>query len=344
MDSCRMFKWRKHTGDRVGLFHARHGYFGSSATLLGHHLWVIGGNFGAQSFFVLDLNRKEWESILLSGEQTASFVLHTANLYEDRIYLFGVSTVRGTGETDMDELFVLDPTLKELEIMPTYGGDERPCYNRGHTAEVCESLNVLALFGTPNRPGGTAWGFNKLWLLDLGTNRWRTGKSKGEIPSRRKRHASCIVGTVLFIYNGQYRSGLNDFFMVDLSRKNYLVWHKLELSGREEHGRVCAGIAYVGSGRLLIFGGYANHQNTNDLLVIENIFSPERRCRKVVPYDISSSPSAVVEAYVYSGIPPSEREAPRLVRAHDKVYVVGGNAPDEENYYELSPVALDGRS
>ena len=333
IDTCKAFKWQREYGNVVTPTAGKRRNFGRIAALVGHRLWLSSGIDESKHMFVLDLRRKEWKSIKPSGVKVAHCRFLSANLYKDKIYMCGANLDRfERRDRWVSGVFVFDPVLKQVSFLSTYGSHARPNFIQAHSADVCERLSMLASFG-----GRPERAFNQLRILDFVTKEWTIPKCKGNPPPGRNKHASCISGTVLFIYHGRNNTPYSDFYMIDLSRKNQLVWHNLDMEGAEERGRIGAGMVYVGSGRLLVFGGFVHSGNTSDLLVIENVFSPKRRCRKVDPDHGNSSPSAMTDQYRYTGIPPFKREAPRMARAWNRIYVVGGNADDGVRFHVLSP-------
>ena len=343
MDSCTLFQWETLEGNlqtTANSSNVRRGYFGSSATLIGHYIWVIGGLNGERSFFLLNVISKEWKPMTLAGVSMSKGLLHSASLYQDKIYLFGLEIKNRSRWSDASnvktaELFVLDPVLEELREIRTFGGDQRPYAKQAHSTDICERLGVLALFG-----GAPAQTSNQLWILNLASWTWTVPKAKGQAPSPRERHASCIIDTVLYIYHGQIPHGLmarDGLFMIDLSRQNCLVWKKLDLQGSGVTGRVGPALVYVGSGRLIIFGGHFNNP-TNELFVVDNLFSSQPRGRKVMQQKRRGLDLGVGNRLEYTGLPPGPREAPRMLRAFNKLYVLGGSYHDEFRFYRLHPL------
>ena len=327
MDAGTKFEWETHQGKCIG----GHGQFGCTATLIGSYVWLVGGVGADTEIFVLNLNSKKWEHIQFEEFEFFKFVLHTTSLCEDKLLLFGLQRGSGIGLANCNELVAFDPVLKELQIMPTYGRS-RPRYRHGHSADVCERLRLLALFG-----GYAGTMKSQLWVLDLTTWQWTLLDCKGQVPSPRSKHASSVVGSILFVYHGtsHTRPRPKDLWSVDLSMKNNLVWHRIEVHGADTRQRVGAAMVHFGSSRLLVFGGSCDGAKTDDMLVIESIFSPKPICRTMPKF--SGYPWQLESKYTYFRAAPSPRECPRVLSASNKLYVLGGTAVDKGRYYELRP-------
>ena len=332
METCRAVRWETRIGRRIDSNSGKRGHFGSTATLVGKYIWVIGGDTGMKSIFTLDVTRQIWKSHRIQGF-VASCHLHSACLFQDKLYLYGV-TLRLGALRSSDDVIALDPVLEVLQVIPTFGGNECPTFRQSHTADVCEEMDVMAIFG-----GSTQVGPRQLYLLDFTSMRWSNPKSKGNPPVPRQRHASCMAGTILFIYNGEKPMGgdsWNDLCFCDLSYRKSLVWQHVYLHGRQAPGRIGPALAYVGSGRLIIFGGYVSMNNSSQLFVVDRVFSDNRKCQAVNPSN--ELLPAQTASITCTGSPPSAREYPRLVPTRGKVYVLGGTASDKLNYFELIAV------
>ena len=329
IETCKKFEWRKvdPDGDLPLVTEDR---FGCSATMVGHYLWVIGSYTGSE-FTLLDLKKKAWMNIPGTAKDF-KFMLHSASLHEDTILLYGAEVAVGDDlpNEHVHELVVFDLLLKEVEIIPTYGGNSRPARKESHTADICETENLLVVFGGIPFPSRAQ---DQLYLLDLSSWTWSLPDSKGKPPSLRERHASLMVGSKLFIYSGD-EGGLEtntvpaELYTVDINRNAKLSWQQVVLRGEPKFERIGAGLQYVGNGRAIIFGGYS-FGDTNDLLVVENILSTSPVCHEVVSR--SNSP------YSYAGKSPSAREAPRMVLNQGKLIIIGGSGQDQSSYFELLP-------
>ena len=330
MDTCTTFEWKLQTGTRTGTEEGALGRFGCSATLLGHHIWVIGGFISPRSCYILNVNTRTWEPVHVNNVFTGGLILHSASLFQDKVYLFG-AVLSGTGFRT-DKLWALDVVTRDIEIKSTYGGYARPDGRRAHSTDVCETLGILALFG-----GSPEVTEDQLWILDLFTWQWRRPTCKGQLPSPRAKHSSSMIDSRLYIYNGgKVGRAQNDLYMIDLSRRNHLVWHKLSLNGHIAIGARGAAMAYVGSGRLVIFGGFRLPSNTNDLLVIDNLLSPERTCTKVTSLPSGSASIGAGQGMVCIGPRPRAQESANLVFGHNRAYLFGVRSGGLWDYFELN--------
>lgn len=330
IETCTKFQWRKvDPGGNLPL--ETENRFGCSATLLGHYIWVIGG-YGVAKYSLLDLNQKAWINVPVTAE-AFKFQLHSASLYEDAILLYGakVEVEEEHPRTETRELMIFDLVLKEVEVIPTYGGKSRPNQKEAHTTDICEAEKLLVMFGGRPFPSQA---HNQLYLLDLSSWTWSLPDSKGKAPSLRERHGSLMVGSKLFIYSGD-RKGITgyssrpDLYFVDIKRNEKLLWQQVIIGGDPKFVRIGAGLQYVGNGRAVIFGGYSSLHNSSDLLVVEDILSGSPVCHVVLSQRSS--------LYLCTSEPPSPREAPRIVLSQGKLIIIGGCGRDKSSYYELIP-------
>ena len=323
METSKRFAWKKRR-PQGKILNATQYRFGCSATLLGHYIWVIGGFGLRDSYTLLDLKKQRWIDVPMQHKEN-QMQLHSANLFEDCILLFGVEVESMHLSRQSNELFKLDPVLKEVTVVPTYGGENKPEFRRSHSMELYEPEELLVLFG--GQPYAITTEL-QLYLLDLRSKVWTLPNSKGNAPSLRERHGSCMVGSRLFVYSGDAMTGRNnDLYTVTIARNTTLIWQQVLVDGAGESGRVGAGFKYVGNDRVIIFGGYCDNANSNDVLVIENLTSNSPSCHALL----------LGEEYSYTGDPPVGREAPRIVQVGEKLIILGGSAEDGASYYELSP-------
>ena len=329
MDICKQFSWSRRIpkGDKD----ATNNRFGCTATLLGHFIYVLGGSRQTSSMSLLNLQTNTWSALRVSQPERFEFILHTANLIEDKIVLFGLDPEEGR-PNELADMYILDPLLLEIQVMRTF---PKPRYRQSHSIDLYERRNILVMFGGFPK---TQPGRGQLKLLDLDTRCWFKPLVKGSAPSPRGRHGSCMIGSRLFIYGGDAKdSRNNNVFIVDLAARRSMAWAKIRLEVNPEFGRIGPGFVHVGAGRLLIFGGYCtgNLANSNELFLLEKVGRPQQKCSLVK--DSNGLQETSKDEYAYSGIVPPPRESPCMVLAFDRLYVIGGNANDGCGYYVLEP-------
>ena len=301
--------------------------FGSTATIIGKFLWIIGGPIIDRKISRLDLEQQVWSAVQFPELPTYNLLLHTATLFSDGILIMGVRRIFAftPRNTESPELHVFDPIVNEIRVMPTYG--QRPGFKKSHTMDFVEDRGIMVLFGgLPKAKSKDA----QLFFLDVTSWRWTRPQTKGDSPTRRSRQASSVVGSLLFIYGGDSES--TKLFFLDLASKN-LAWSSVPLPALEPFGRVGPVMCALGRNRLIIYGGYTAGSNSSDLCVIENARS-DKRTFHLVDNGVPASPQA--EYSVIGDLPPG-RECPRAMLYQDRMLVIAGNSRDKSDYFFLHP-------
>lgn len=304
--------------------------FGATCTLVGHYLWVIGGARLRQSYSVLDLREHRWRFVAIEG-RPYRFHLHTANLFEDCLLLFGADIMVGRISVRSTDVVRFDPVLNEVTAIACGGDiDLHPLRKQSHTADVCESEKLLVLFGGIPHPTSP---HRNLYLLDLTSWRWTMPKSKGTAPTQRERHASTLVGSRLFIYGGdrgfQNSHARADLHTVVIRRSGPLVWQAVRIYGNPKLRRIFPGFHYVGNGRIVIFGGFSDNRDTSDFLIIEDVLSNRPVCHVIT--------EARNVEYSWRGELPPPRCQHTIIQSQGVLLVIGGTADDGSSYFELRP-------
>ena len=337
MDTCNVFKWERKAGTRwEGSANIR-GHLGCSITLIGHHIWVLGGIGNSGNMCVLDLTNDTWSklSITLPRDDAITMFSHSANLFEDGIFLYGVQC----NLTESNNLYVLDPVLNEVRLQHTYGGPPREQSNKWRPADICEALDLF-VFCSPSPLDETV-----PVLLDLNTWTWARPRVKAECPLPLLDTSACVVGKMLYVYgrSSDFFEGFRSFmYLLDLQRYhlNDLSWSRVPVDGAGSARRRGAGMVSLGRNRLFIFGGSSREGVTNDILIAEDLASNVVTSRKVVQrWLVHPFPSG--GKVVYSGNLPFPGDWPRLVVAQDKLYVFGCRSYVNWDYYEVTPKFLE---
>lgn len=309
--------------------------YGSRAVLVGHCIYLLGENYPYPSGRVgdvLDLNRKEWrkmESSVTGVEGSFTLLMHSINLVDDRICIYGASNEN----LGLNDIFALDLTTEDITLIPTFGN--RPAFSWEHTADFYEEGRRLLFYGGASRQAPTQL-FDTLRVLDVDRMRWEHIQVKGEKPPAMFRHSSCIAHKTLFIIGGIVqgagrleRANCSNFFLIRLDKCHpFYVWEHVEAQGSSPGVRNAASLVALGGGKLLQFGGSEAGQGRNSLHILENCHSHKRQWHELT---FSSA------NYKISGVLPESREAAPMIITSTKVILFGGSftAVARPGHYEL---------
>ena len=329
MDVAARFKWRQ--VNPKGQLKPTNYRFLCSATLVGQYIWVIGGTHKSfsRTFSLLDLNAQTWSNVVPENNSTYVYKSHTATLFEDSLLIYGVATDSLGTFNRVGEVISFNPLLNEVRVVPTFDNPKMPPYRYEHTAEILEARKLLVVFG-----GIPKVNSRQLYLLDLFSRTWSRPQEKGTIPSFRRKHGSCLVGSRLFVYSGKPgNDGKADIYTVDIIRRDVVHWQHVAVHGDLGCERLGAAIHYVGGGRIFVFGGfeYSIRSNSQELFVLDNITSNLPICRLVRARGSSQF------GFSYTGLTPSARESSKFIGTPNKLILLGGTAYDNSSYFELTP-------
>ncbi|KAG0275451.1 Negative regulator of mitotic exit [Linnemannia exigua] len=222
---------------------------------------------------------------------TASFV-NTGN----DIYIFG-GIVKGSVQRDVH---VIDAQSLHCQMLPV-GGDA-PSAANGHTAVSLGQY--IMYFGGKDAKGKTS---DTLYVFHTGRKEWNKPSIQSLQPAPRHSHATCVIGTVMYVTGGQlsgfYMNDINAFDLKTLNGKNP-VWTMIEPKSSMPPARAghCAA-AY--DGKVYIFGGADDKYYYNDIWC----FEPERKRWEAVP--------------AYGNLPTS-RQGHTCCVIDDVMYIYGG--------------------
>lgn len=332
MDVSARFKWRKvRPGGKPGKLKPTNYRYLCSVTLAGHYIFVIGGfsKIFSRTFSLLNLNTKTWSRVIPRMDLDYVFRSHTVTLFEDSLLIYGSILQRAGRFEPAGEVLSYSTILNEVKVLPTFDVANRPRYKQEHTAEILEPNKLLVVFG-----GLPKADTRQLYLLDLSSWKWSWPQEKGAIPTYRRKHGSCIVGSRLFVYSGKPGSDEKaDIYTVDIVRRDVVHWQHVAVHGDLGPERLGAAMHYVGGGRIFVFGGFeiGIDDDSKDLLVVDHITSNKPICSFV------REKGAIPAKYSYTGPTPSARECSRFVLTSNKLILIGGSAGDGSSYFELSP-------
>ncbi|XP_039753188.1 tip elongation aberrant protein 1-like isoform X1 [Pararge aegeria] len=243
-----------------------------SATLLGGHVYVLGGRGAGgavplRDFWRYCLATGRWERLEARGEPPPSLQEHSATAHGTRLYVFGGEAGALSSETP---LWIYDTESQIWRKLagqagpPARGRGARsgggacgPRGRRGHSAHALRDC-LLVFGGYKDLRGST----NELWAFHYESESWQQVRTSGAGPARH-RHAAALHACRLYVHGGQsdLRACADLWHYDTLSR----VWTqvrtppKLSPSARSGHAGLRAGA------HLYIFGGETNGHPTNEL-------------------------------------------------------------------------------
>ncbi|KAF9431542.1 Negative regulator of mitotic exit, partial [Entomortierella beljakovae] len=217
------------------------------------------------------------------------------------IFIYGGSQ-RGIAKSD---LFVIDSISLQCQAVDAAGADP-PVPKSGHTA-VCVGQYIL-YFGGWNPMTGQC--DDSLHVLHTVRKEWNRPSIHGALPTPRHSHTACNIGTIMYIFGGQYDNYyLDDITAFDMKSITHSPkWDKLEPQTESPPARSghCAGTF---EGRIYIFGGADADYFYNDIWC----FDPRALTWTPIPA---------------SGYLPTGRYGHSCTVADGTMYIFGGYSPD----------------
>jgi N-acetylneuraminic acid mutarotase len=94
-----------------------------------------------------------------------------------------------------------------------------------------------------------------LWLYDIDTRQWSRLEVEGETPPIRMLHSMTNIdeGRVLSVGGIQIERATNDAWVYDYPSN---TWSEIDIEGEKPVERLGQDITYIGSGKVVMFGGY----------------------------------------------------------------------------------------
>ncbi|CAH1638453.1 unnamed protein product [Spodoptera littoralis] len=246
-----------------------------SATLLGGHVYVLGGRGAGgavplRDFWSYSLATGKWEKLECRGDPPPSLQEHSATAHENKLYVFGGEAGALSNETP---LWIYDTetqvwrklpgqsnytsTLRRRSPRDARGAALGPRGRRGHSAHALKDC-LLIYGGYKDLRGST----HELWAFHYESESWHQVRTASPGPARH-RHAAALHDNRLYVHGGQcdLRDCADLWYYDTMSR----VWSqvrtpaKLAPSARSGHAGLRAGA------HLYIFGGETHGHSTNEL-------------------------------------------------------------------------------
>ncbi|XP_069699123.1 uncharacterized protein [Periplaneta americana] len=244
-----------------------------SATLLGGHVYLLGGrngNLPLKDLWRYSLAESRWEQLQPSGERPPCLQEHSAVAYKDSIYVFGgeVGFSAGT-ETPLWVYQVKGNCWRKVRAQK---GVTVPRGRRGHTALVHQGA-MLVYGGYQDLRGSS----NELWGFHFDTESWHllsssssgitggrsssSGGGHGDLPPARHKHSAILHDEAMWVYGGmtdlQERA---DFWRWDTVAK---MWTNIR--AKPGPGALHSHAACKLPSSMLLFGGEREGHPTNEL-------------------------------------------------------------------------------
>ena len=144
-------------------------------------------------------------------------------LYEDKIIWAGSSDASGN-RTEQLNLSMYDLARNEWSNCPTTGFP--PAGLEGFSGDFIQQRKRFVVFGG-KKPRSLCISDVVLTLLDVETKRWIHPVVKGEMPSNRSHHGSCVHKGQIYFYGGigcgRYGDGIR---ILQLSSRDIATWSK----------------------------------------------------------------------------------------------------------------------
>lgn len=237
-----------------------------SATLIGDHLYLLGGrngNLPLKDFWQYNIVTGKWQQLKPSGDRLPCLQEHSTVAYKDNIYVFGgeVSFSAGT-ETP---LWIYDIKHNTWKKIKSKKGVSTPKGRRGHTALVHRG-HMLIYGGYQDLRGSCS----ELWAFHFETESWHLvssippGRSNNAdyYPAARHKHSAVIHDDSMWIYGGMTDLQARcDLWRWDITSSTWTCVKQAKINPGPLHSHSACRLP---SG-MLVFGGETNGQMLNDL-------------------------------------------------------------------------------
>lgn len=231
-----------------------------TTTRVGSSLFIFGGSTAKKAgesgllgdMVVFDLVRMAWETRDVRGKTPKARFMHTAELSEGRLYLFGGSD----GNKSLSDVNVLDVSTM-LWSQPKCGGSIPP----GLQAHSCTLVGdrLFMVGGMTVAMDEAAHSFIKysadVYTLHTATLEWVRLQQRGEQPKARAYHAAAVVGNFLVLLGGWSGQCENLATLSTLDLDGVGTWASVAVPGQPPAGAYGHTVTVLGS-NILTFGGW----------------------------------------------------------------------------------------
>jgi N-acetylneuraminic acid mutarotase len=234
---------------------------GHTATLHGADIYIIGGWNSSNSqttkeIFVLHLNTLAWEKIDPIGEPMVSCNMHSANLHNDKIYVFR----GGDGTNYLNDLHFFDIIKKTWNSVANKGFLPSPRAN--HASAVFDRF--LYIFGGWNGVDR----LNDMFKFAFESGEWEKVWMKGNIPRPRAGMSLNAVthGVMMFGGSGVSSASYNDLYFFDVQSS---TWNECIVEGDIPSARAGHTLTSMTSLQLVLIGGSSGSQYADSWFILD---------------------------------------------------------------------------
>ena len=193
---------------------------GQSSIIIDNYLIIFGGcdleDNCFNDLYFFDLQKRFWEKIICEGEIPSSRQFHTANLYGNKMIIYGGN--KGSDlKNDLYSFDIIKRQWKKLNYKNQLNEGRK-----GHNA-IIDNKGRLFVFG-----GYTSKGYsNDIFIINLLEEKFETINVKGNVPSPRENFIFEFGNNYIYLFGGFHEGGsLNDLYK--FNTENFL-WESIEL-------------------------------------------------------------------------------------------------------------------
>ncbi|CAG9318876.1 unnamed protein product [Blepharisma stoltei] len=234
---------------------------GHTATLYGSEVYVIGGwngnlPYATEDIYVLNLKTMFWEKIIPYGEAMVACNMHSADLYEDKIYVFR----GGDGSNYLNDLHSFDIPRRVWSKIDAHGN--HPSARANHSS--CIHNHHLYIFGGWNGIER----LNDLYVLDLKSLIWSKPRTHGEIPCPRAGMSLNSLNGKIYLFGGSGVSSAcySDLYIFD---PKTLLWSDVHTNQDTPTPRAGHSFTVISCHKLLLFGGSCGNQYPTTYYILD---------------------------------------------------------------------------
>ncbi|KAF1887173.1 hypothetical protein Lal_00040770 [Lupinus albus] len=218
---------------------------GHTASLVGDHMFVIGGRTGPDKIlndvWILDTTQNCWKLLQCGGSVFPPRHRHAAAVMGSNIYVFGGLD----NDTMFSSLYVLDTINLHWKELPVSG--DWPCARHSHAMVASDSQ--IFMFGGYN--GEKALG--DLYSFDVQKGQWQKEKTAGSNPHARFSHSIFVYKNYLGVLGGcPVRQHGQELSLLDLKLR---LWKHITLNSIGKDLFVRSTAIVIGDDVVIVGGG-----------------------------------------------------------------------------------------